>query len=61
MGPIGCPEISVRNFFYSLRNNPDEGSSHTSLLLKYDSLMKPKHEALAMFQQKRFVFDGHLY
>ena len=27
MGPIGCPEKSVRNYHYSLRNNPEEGSS----------------------------------
>jgi hypothetical protein len=30
MGPIGCPETSVRNYHYSLRNNPEE---HTSLHL----------------------------
>ena len=28
MGPIGCPETSVRNYHYSLRNNPEERSSH---------------------------------
>ena len=28
MGPIGCPETSVRNCHYSLRNNPAERSSH---------------------------------
>jgi hypothetical protein len=28
MGPIGCPETSVRNYHYSLRNNPKERSSH---------------------------------
>jgi hypothetical protein len=22
-GPIGCPETSVRNYHYSLRNNPE--------------------------------------
>jgi len=28
-GPIlGCPEMSVRNYPYSLRNNTDERSSH---------------------------------
>ena len=27
MGPIGCPETSVRNYHYSLRNNPGERSS----------------------------------
>jgi len=24
MGPIGCPETSVRNYDHSLRNNPEE-------------------------------------
>ena len=24
MGQIGCPETSVRNYDYSLRNNPEE-------------------------------------
>jgi len=28
MGPIVCPEISVRNYHCSLRNNPEERSSH---------------------------------
>ena len=28
MGPIGCPETSVINYHYSLRNNPEERSSH---------------------------------
>jgi hypothetical protein len=28
MGPIVCPEMSVRNFHYSLRNSPEERSSH---------------------------------
>jgi len=27
MGPIGCPETSVRNYHYSLRNNPEEAGS----------------------------------
>jgi len=27
MGPIGCSETSVRNYRYSLRNNPEERSS----------------------------------
>jgi len=27
-GPISCPETSVRNYHYSLRNNPKERSSH---------------------------------
>ena len=35
MGPIGCPETSVRNYHYSLRNSPEERSSH---LLSFGSL-----------------------
>jgi hypothetical protein len=27
MGPIGCPETTVRNYHYSLRNNPEDRSS----------------------------------
>jgi len=26
MGPIVCPETSVRKYYYSLRNNPEERS-----------------------------------
>ena len=28
MGPIGCPETSVRNYHYLLRNSPEGRSSH---------------------------------
>jgi len=28
MGPIGCPETAVRNYHYSLGNNPEERVSH---------------------------------
>jgi len=28
MTPIGLPETSVRNYHYSLRNDPEERSSH---------------------------------
>jgi hypothetical protein len=28
MGPIGCPETSIRNYRYSLRNNPEEPVCH---------------------------------
>jgi len=33
MGPIGCPETSLRNCLYSLRNNPEERSSQRRLVL----------------------------
>ena len=26
MGPIDCPEMSVRNYYYSLHNSPEERS-----------------------------------
>jgi hypothetical protein len=28
LGAIGCPEMSVRNYRYTLLNNPEERSSH---------------------------------
>jgi len=28
MGPKGCPGTSVRNYHYTLRNDPEEHSSH---------------------------------
>ena len=31
MGPIGCPETSVRNYHYPLRNNPED---HSAKLLR---------------------------
>ena len=35
MGPIGYPETSVRNYHYTLRNNPEELSSLRKLRIKY--------------------------
>jgi len=35
MGPTGCPETSVRNYYYTLRNIPEE---RRSLLLHSGSL-----------------------
>jgi hypothetical protein len=28
MGPMGCPETSLRKYYYTLRNNPQEHRSH---------------------------------
>jgi hypothetical protein len=33
MGTIGCPETLVRNYYYSLHNNPEEHRSHISITL----------------------------
>ena len=32
MGAIGCPETSVRNYHYTLRNSPEARSSHTGYM-----------------------------
>jgi hypothetical protein len=32
MGPIGCPETSVRNYHYSLRKNQKERSSPSAFV-----------------------------
>jgi hypothetical protein len=31
--PIGCPETSIRNYHYSLRNNPEERSSRKNVII----------------------------
>ena len=41
MGPIGCPETSIRNYHYSLRNNPEERSYQ---LLRGGSLKSREEE-----------------
>jgi len=51
MGPKDCPETSVRNYDYSLRNNPEERSSH---LLRGGNL-KITHRMYVAFKQ-----DGNL-
>jgi hypothetical protein len=38
-GPIGCPETSVRNHHYSLRNNLEGRSSHHYLLFSFILLL----------------------
>ena len=37
MGPIGCPETSVKNYRYSLRNSPNERSSLVLRLCNHTS------------------------
>jgi hypothetical protein len=36
MGPIGGPETTVRNYHYSLRNNPEVSSFFLPFLYKAD-------------------------
>ena len=37
MGPIGCPETSVRNYYYLLHNSTEECSSLPQISFKYIS------------------------
>jgi hypothetical protein len=46
MGPIGSPETSVRNYHYSLCNNPEEQSSH---LLRGGSLQSRVSPSTELF------------
>jgi len=40
MGPISCPETSVKIYHYTLRNNPEEGRSHLQRNRRLKSRMK---------------------
>jgi len=51
MGPIGCPETSVRNYQYSLRNIPEERSSQENIIFVLNPIV-----AL-----RRVFYDLHLY
>jgi len=41
MGPVGCPETSVRNYHYCLRNSAEEGKSHTRFLPHGEQTLSP--------------------
>ena len=47
MGPIGCPDTSVRNYHYSLRNNSEERSSQDRRKVRVQKIMSadPQNEA----------------
>jgi hypothetical protein len=55
MGLIGCPETSVRNYHYTLRNSPEERSYHLlrggSLKLRNDIFF------LIFFVQRKYVLQ----
>ena len=38
MGPIGCPETSVRDYHYSLHNNAEERSSQNYTFIELHSV-----------------------
>jgi hypothetical protein len=41
MGAMGCHETSVRNYHYSLRNDPEERSSHLAVLYEVYASLYP--------------------
>jgi len=55
MGPIGCPETSIINYQYSLRNNTEERWSH---LLRGGSLKSPVSMTLQVYRGPKRV---HLF
>jgi hypothetical protein len=54
-GTTGCPETLVRNYLYSLRNNPEERSSH---LVRGGSL-KSSNDVFGSLWSHSVPFNGH--
>jgi len=52
MGPTGCPETSVRNYRHTLRNYPEERSSH---LLRGGSLDHSQEWAVEVTESKEMT------
>jgi hypothetical protein len=48
--PIGCPETSVRNFRYSLRNNPEVQNSYQLRGVSLKSRNELVNESFQAFQ-----------
>jgi hypothetical protein len=58
MGPLGCPETSVRNYKYSLRKNQEERSSLLKLFhhQQYSALTDGQDEK----KNNLLLYDNHL-
>jgi len=55
IGPIGCPETSVRNYNYSLRNNPEELSSQ---VLRGVSLKSRNNKIVPLTSLNKYFCSG---
>jgi len=55
IGPIGCPETSVRNYNYSLRNNPEELSSQ---VLRGVSLKSRNNKIVSLTNLNKYLYSG---
>jgi hypothetical protein len=53
MGPIDCPETMVRNYRYSLRNDPGE---HTSHLLRSGNLKSRTHSMFRAYKHSQHYY-----
>jgi len=61
MGPIGCPETSVINYHYWLRNDPEERSSrlHNPLSLEYENTSVSENGA-QYFSENFSLIPGYM-
>ena len=55
MGPICCPETSLRNYHYSLRNNPEELSSQ---ILRGVSLKSHNNKIVPLTSLNKYLYSG---
>jgi hypothetical protein len=55
MGPIGCPETLVRNYRYSLCNDPEERSSQ---LLRGVSLKSHNNKIVSLTNLNEYFYSG---
>ena len=55
MGPTGCPETSVRNYHYTLRNFPEERRSYFCYDRSLNILSYTGHPPLVSVIQKTFT------
>jgi hypothetical protein len=54
MGPIGCPEMSVRNYYYALRNIPEGRKSH----IRRGGSLKPRKLKILFYPKDKTLGRG---
>jgi hypothetical protein len=59
MGPIGCPEKSVRNYHYSVSNNPEEHNSNMYMHLASSEIIHWKRGFSGMVISKYDIWLGN--
>jgi hypothetical protein len=61
MGPIGCPETSVKDYRATLRNNPEERRFEIEGLGKYSELVVSVPDCLLFLEINLCLGGGGLY